>query len=428
MGVPRRGPSPRFYWGPLRHCPANRYYETSILWKPDVLYQSMDQTVQSTTERVRSSIEAMIDNGRVKPGAMLPSERDLSERFSVARGTVRAAISQLVDQGRLVRMARKGAMVAPVARKVGKQNVWAVVVPKLHYFYMPLIAYIEMRARKEGVSVILGWSADSIEIEREQIFRAVENGAQGILLCPANPGGHRPDESFAYLADLPVPVVVMGHWGSELPPAGVDSVLSDNFAGEYQATLHMIRHGYEKISLCGVPDKACAVSHERHEGYISCLLDHDVDRPPLDIVDIRDIEKGQLEGLREHLDWGTQAFVVTNDRAASNLIRCLQQLGLNVPDDIGVIGYDDEQLANLVHPKLSSVRIGRKEIALKAVDILIERIESGQKMRTRSIVVRPKVVARETCGVNCRDYCPEMSDLTEMDMAAMAQHDVERVS
>jgi LacI family transcriptional regulator len=107
---------------------------------------------------------------------------------------------------------------------------------------------------------------------------------------------------------------------------------------------------------------------------------------------------------------------VNNDRSACTLIRRLHDLGYKVPEDIGVIGYDDEPFATMMTPKLSSVRVDKSEIAKRAVQLLGERIENGTKGRHKTIVLRPTVVVRQTCGKNCPEkYTPELREWNEIE-------------
>ncbi|NLX05251.1 MAG: GntR family transcriptional regulator [Phycisphaerae bacterium] len=354
--------------------------------------------------RVKREIERMIDAGVLHSGGLVPGERELAHRFGAARGTVRQAIAKLVADGKLVRIARKGTVVAPNVSARRGSGAWAVVVPILHYFYPLLVTYIEREAAERGAALQIGCSYDSVQREREQVFRAIENGARGILLAPACPRVGRTRESFEYLADLPAPVVIMDHWGANLPLSGLDAVLSDNFAGCYQMTVHLIRHGYTRIGMAGREEPGTIEMDERYRGYRSALEDHGLEVPPLAPVDTRGIGHGRVETIREHLDWGVQAIVVTNDRSALTLISRLREFGVRVPEDVAVTGYDDEPFAAMVVPKLTSVRVEKAEIARRAIELLVQRLDEAYRGPARTVVLRPTVVARQTCSPHCPEY------------------------
>ena len=235
-------------------------------------------------------------------------------------------------------------------------------------------------------------------------------------IAPATQANGRPRETLDYLAELPVPAVIMDHWGINLPITGIDCVLSDNYAGTYQATVHMIRHGYRKISVAQGDPASSPEMSERNRGYVSALTDHGLKVPDLPRISTDDLGRGRLDALKKHLEWGTQGFVVGNDRSASTMIRRLTEMGYKVPEQIGVIGYDDEPFATALCPKLSSVRVEKGEIARRAVGMLRERIETGSKGRHKMVVLRPTVVVRQSCGPNCPDpYVPDLEEFTEVD-------------
>ncbi len=343
----------------------------------------------------------MIASGVFQRGALIPAEKKLTVQLGATLGEVRLAVNKLASEGRLDRIPRKGTVVTNdnVTRSAAATATWAVILPTMEYFYAPIVNTIEQETRANGTSLWLRCFDEELDRERQSVWEAVEHGVSGIILAPAVTPETRPAESLEYLGELPVPVVILDHWSIDLPLSGVDAVLSDNFAGTYQSTVHMIRHGYKAISLVHSENDSREM-RERLSGYLAALHDHDLEEPEI-FARVRDVEDGRIHLLQAQLDAGTDAFVTTNDNTASILIRKLRELGLSVPDDIGVIGYDDEDFARIVDPPLSSVHVEKHEIAKRAVELLQQRIESGKKGRHRTVVIRPTVVARGSCGRNC---------------------------
>jgi len=320
-----------------------------------------------------------------------------------------------------VRIARRGTFVAAsgtpatAARSSGRQT-WAVLVPTMEYFYPPILHAIEDEARRRDVCVVFNCTGRSLEQERQLVEQRVADGVSGIIIAPTDPedlaytgvGGRpalpRPQGSLDYLAELPVPVVVIDRTGCDTVSIGMDCVVKDDFAGVYQATTHLIRHGYRDIVLFAnrVPDRI-PLPHEtqRVRGYHVAMADHDVPVPDLPPVRNWDVDYNP-DAIRRCIDAGARAFVVLCDPTAAALLRLLGRWNIAVPDRIAVIGFDDEPICDLTDPPLSSVSIPKAEMATKAVQLLTDRISSGKRGDYRSIVLSPKVVARESCGRNCR--------------------------
>lgn len=356
--------------------------------------------------KVKRDIEALIEGGILPNGGLVPAERKLARQFSASLGEVRLAVNKLATEGKLVRIARKGTFVSSRGPDASQRTqTWAVLVPKMDYFYPPLVHTIEEEARSCGATITLSCVGASADLERRLVWQAIEKGASGILLAPARSIRHdREPGSFDYLGELPIPVIIMDHWGTQnVPTIGADCVLNDDFAGCYQSTVHLIQHRHTRIGFFHIaqPDKITPPEFvQRHRGYLAAMADHGLEVPALDLLYNRAIDY-HPDAIKRYLDAGVSAFVLTDDGSAAKLLRLLSHWGVKVPDQVAVIGYDDEPMDEITDPPLSSVRIPKVEMARKAVRLLRDRIETKLKGSYRNIVLRPMVVARGSCGRNC---------------------------
>jgi len=331
--------------------------------------------------------------------------------LGVSLGAVRLAIRELTADDTLVRIARKGTFVSRSINNgngsFGKRH-WAVVVPQMEYFYPPLLQAIETHARAVGKAIMIHCSQDNVDLERRQILQAIEDGAEGILVAPATPQNpRRTAEDLEYLGELPVPAVVMDHWAVESPAVSVDCVVSDNFAGGYESTAHMIRHGYRNIVILSdkspdIPGRAAPEFIQRVNGYHAAMDDHGLE--PMDFPPISNwVLDNRPEEIRQRIDAGAKAFILLDDASAAILIRLLTRWSIAVSDEVAVIGYDDEPFCTMTDPSLSSVRVPKQQMARKAVQLLKERIDNGVKGNYRTVIFKPTVVARASCGKHCPD-------------------------
>jgi DNA-binding LacI/PurR family transcriptional regulator len=367
--------------------------------------------------KVKRGVEDLIARGVLPGGGLVPSDRELARQFGASLVTVQRAVNMLAAEGKVCRMPRKGTTVIPTARssKSANRNSWAVLVPTMHYFYPQILQEIEKETRRMGITVSFGCVGGNLELEQRMIFQKIEEGVSGIILAPVipdylestasfPPGMDRPPETLEYLAELPVPLVVIDHFGTDMPNIGVDYVLKDDFAGTYQSTVHLIRHGYKKIAAFMGKDPDVATepyeSIQRRKGYEAAMADHNLPLPELPMLRAWAIDYNP-EAIKRYLAAGFNAFVLGEDCSAALLLRLLRRWNIKVPEQVAVMGSDDEPFCQVLDPPLSSVRAPKVEMAHKAVQLLAERIESGARGNYRSIILKPTVVARGSCGKNC---------------------------
>lgn len=365
--------------------------------------------------KVKGDLEGMIAQGVLRSGGLMPSCQELAGTLGASPATVQRAMQALAAEGKLVRHPRKGTVVAEgVSPGAARGNSWAVLVRDLQYFYPPIVETIERKARKLGITIMLGCVGSDLDAERRMILQRIQGGASGIILAPATPvdttssasippGLPRPAGSLDYLAELPVPVVVIDHFGMDMPNLGVDCVIKDDFAGMYQSTVHMIQHGYTKIAgFVGLAPDQTTEPYEaakRRHGYEAAMRDYGLPLPELPVLRAWDIDYNP-EAIKRYLEQGYNAFVLGDDGSAAFLVRLLDRWGVAVPDDAAVIGFDDDRICTMTHPPLSSMRVPKEEMGRKAVQFLHERITGGKQGNYRSLILKPEVVARVSCG--CR--------------------------
>jgi DNA-binding LacI/PurR family transcriptional regulator len=88
-----------------------------------------------------------------------------------------------------------------------------------------------------------------------------------------------------------------------------------------------------------------------------------------------------------------------NDEMAAGVIAAANKVGVAVPDDLPVVGFDDTRIARLTRPRLTTVRVPMASMGAAAVDLLVQRIENPERPATR-LTLQPELVVRESCGAN----------------------------
>ena len=180
---------------------------------------------------------------------------------------------------------------------------------------------------------------------------------------------------------------------------GIPSVMVDNESGMRQALTHLIeKHGYEKIAFIRGP-KTHQEAEQRFQTYLKILGEYHLPiREELIVIGDLDPQTGSdavqtfLDERHMHYD----AIVAANDCMALSAINALQARGINVPEEIAVVGFDDIDEASYITPPLSTVKQPLYEQAKTAIRILLDKIE-GNKVSNK-IYLPTTFVVRESCG------------------------------
>ena len=187
-------------------------------------------------------------------------------------------------------------------------------------------------------------------------------------------------ESDVDLLRVDFPVVILGERIFQGP---VDHVAMPNVEGARAAVRHLIERGCRRIvALHGALGAATDVSTLRHEGYRLALEDAGLPADPELTVIVEDFSlERAAAATRRIADEGLRfdgLFCVT-DYVALGAIRGLRDAGLAVPSDVKVIGFDDVDISRYQTPSLSSINPSHEEMAIKAVDLLVRRIEGDTR-------------------------------------------------
>lgn len=195
-----------------------------------------------------------------------------------------------------------------------------------------------------------------------------------------------------------MPYVLLNCYASERQTV---SIVPAEVAGGFNATDYLIKQGHQRIAFInGEPWMDAAT--ERLKGYRQALATHDI---PFDADLVRDGDwlplKGyqmarELLGARKKPD----AILCANDLMAIGAMEAATEMGLSIPDDISIMGYDDQELARYTHPPLTTLVLPNYEMGRQAAQILIDMITAGRPLRNGLIKIDGPVIERGSVAVN----------------------------
>jgi len=264
-------------------------------------------------------------------------------------------------------------------------------------FAPPLLAGIENYCYERGYSALVCGSGLDPVREKRYAEILVGRRVEGIIFV--SPWVHisswvHEETQQKVLTDIPVVYAYSSPSNqSQL------SVVPDDFGGSVAATEHLVSLGHSRIGFIGGPEDWKATG-DRFRGYVSVLESYGfpIETNWLGNAEWDDPTPGAEVAYRilKEAERPT-AIVAANDVIAAGVDDAARELGLRVPEDVAVVGYDNRDMSRFVRPPLTTVQMPFTEIGTTATKLLLDWIE-GIEVRVGTVVVPCKLLVRESCG------------------------------
>ena len=218
----------------------------------------------------------------------------------------------------------------------------------------------------------------------------------GILFIGSNSKHHFVKD----LEDGTRPTLLVNNYSKEYD---LNYVVSNYRYGAWQATQHLVKLGHRRIGFIGGGLSDIQTSQDIFESFKEVLSEQDLPFDPQLVVDGWLTEEGGMNAAEELLRHDSQitAIFALNDKMALGAIKKLHELGLRIPQDIAVIGFDDVPQASFSIPSLTTVHQPLYEIGKQSCERLIELIHG--KIERVQEVIPIYLVVRESCGAKLRE-------------------------
>ena len=271
------------------------------------------------------------------------------------------------------------------AVRTGRSMTLGLVLPDLNNPYYPALARsFEHAARQAGYTTILIDTSGSVEEELEGIRQLENHGVAGAIWCQTS------DKLAASAVEYAMPIVVVG-----APGAAFDNVMADDAAGGRLAARYLLAHGHRDIGLL-VGDSVPEEKNDRRNAFVTALARRAKVRFELKTPYAIDLDEKVVQTLARRQ---VTAVMCGNDLIAIGVLRAARQLGIRVPEDLSVVGFDDIPWAAIVTPALTTINQPVAEMAAAALRLLLDRLEEPERpLRHQkvpvSLVERDSVVSR----------------------------------
>jgi LacI family transcriptional regulator len=326
--------------------------------------------------------------------------KDIARKVNVSYATVSRALNNKYGVKRetrekILRAAREvDYRPNAIARGLVKKQTHSIglIIPDITNPFFPEVARgIEAGAQEAGYSIFLCNTSWDKGREMQYANLLSQKRVDGIIVAPVSPNVR----AFEQALGGRIPVVYVSH-----APKGTESsfVMIDNVRGGFLATQHLIETGRLPVGFIGAPEDSRALD-ERLEGYKRALRGHGLE------VQERYIQFGDFRRetgyriIQRMIDEKTQPRGVfgENDLLALGVMQGARERGLDIPDQLAVVGFDDIPLASFPEIQLSTISQPKYEMGRIAVEILLDRLHPGDTAQPpRRVVLEPELIIRRS--------------------------------
>jgi LacI family transcriptional regulator len=279
-----------------------------------------------------------------------------------------------------------------------RSNLIGLVVPDIsNPFYAELARGIEDKAHQENYNVIFCSTDNKPERMETYVHLMIDVGIDGFIFTSAR----LREPLIKKLIAEQLPLVLVNR---KLNGEAFNYVVLNNVKGAYEVTKHLIDLGYRKIAIIDGPSNV-STGFDRLRGYQRALKDHHIPINTNYIIHGPFARVTGYKGARCLLEMENrpEAIFGGSDYIAMGVIDAVQEMGLRVPEDIGLVGFDDTEFASNQRIRLTTVSQNKYEMGNLGVQILIDLIERKNTNYTHKVILEPELVIRESCGQKLRE-------------------------
>jgi len=335
--------------------------------------KSQDATIVSVSQKVGVSVSTV---SRVLNGK--------SEQYRISKSTQKLILDAAAELNYSPNLLARGL-------RLNKTNTIGYIIPDIaNPFFSRIADNVEKHARKKGYSVVICNSEEETNAEKILVKTLAERKIDGVIISPVG----QEIQHILELKERNIPIILIDRYfpGKEIP-----FVTSDNYKGAFTAVKYLIENGHTKIAcIQGLEDTQPVF--ERVRGYKDALKEFklEVDED-LIVGDSFSEENGYIETklLLKNNKKPTAIFGLSN-LISFGAMRALREEGLNIPDDMSLITFDDLPYLDYLSTPMTAVQQQGSEIGNIATKMLIDQIESGRNFEQEGIFLPTKLIIRSS--------------------------------
>ena len=342
--------------------------------------------------QLQTWLQDRIEQGYYATNEKIPTENELVKLSGLSRATVRQALRNLENDGYIIRKKRLGSFVQKIEKKSTNIPTVGILIPDIRSGYAPILARgAEDEATKNNVSLILCNTDDMLSQAGDHIERLIKLNVSGIIYIPVAASDQKNLKVINKLIRKKIPVVLADRG---IQDSNLDFVTTNNFDGSRQITQHLINNGHERIAF--LSNNLYSTERLRYDGFMSKMKEHNINQDPS--ITIRD--KGAFN-VNRYLNHAHQilknkrkftAVYAGHDRIALLFYAAAKNLGMRVPDDFSLVGYDNMPLTTV---SLTTMHQPIYEMGQESLRLIISRM-NNEKSNIKNIILNSNLIERSS--------------------------------
>jgi GntR family transcriptional regulator of arabinose operon len=351
-------------------------------------------------ETVKQTLRNEIIDGKYKINEKLPTESELMKRFDVSRYTIRRAVGDLENEHYIYRIQGGGMFVQDWQRDwstTEKNKIIGVISTHMaDYIFPSIISGIDEIVSQRGYSLIVGNTLNDHKRERQTILNMLDLKIAGLIIEPTESALPNPNlDLYRQIQKYSIPTIL---FHSSYPGFSFPNLLTKDLEAEKKLIKYLFSLGHS--SILGVFQINDQQGVDRMSGMIQAYQEEKIPTTKSDVImyqsndSYADIIKKVDLNLKGNKT--ITAIACYNDALATRIISHLHSLEYRVPDDISVVGFDNYEMAQIIHPKLTTANHPKRLLGEDAGKMILKMINGDQ---VESKLYNPEIIKRDSVAL-----------------------------
>jgi LacI family transcriptional regulator len=280
-----------------------------------------------------------------------------------------------------------------VARNLrgGKTQLIGLIVTDIsNPFFSNLARIIENRANELNYTVVYGSSDEKFSNTHKLVNVLLNKGIDGLIVVPCDGS----EKVIQNLHERGMPTVLVDRY---IPALNLSYSCLNNHRATELATKHLINQGYERISIIAYRSNMSNIV-DRIAGYEETMKSEGL----AEYINIKRVGfSDPRPEINKAVDYlinkkQTEAIIFITNALSVNGLHCLSQMNIKVPDNVAVVGFDQNDVFDLFYSPITYIKQPISQIAVEAVDILVDKIKNGERAKRAMVILEPELIVAKS--------------------------------